>query len=96
MLLTSAAGGSTATGLATGGDSLRHLELWGGIECSVVRIGDEFRNQVLETGHSARLADIDAMAELGIKAVRYPVLWETIAPQAPGELDFSESSESGW
>ena len=65
------------------------LELWGGVECTVVRIGDEFRNQVVETGHSARLSDLDAMAELGVKAVRYPVVWETVAPETPTELDFS-------
>lgn len=65
------------------------IELWGGVECSLVRVGDEFRDQVAETGHLSRLADIDAMAELGIKAVRYPILWETVAPQSPNELDFS-------
>jgi dTDP-4-dehydrorhamnose reductase len=69
------------------------LELWGGLECSVVRIGDEFRNQIVDTGHSARMSDIDAMAELGLKAVRYPILWETIAPQTPSELDFSWHDE---
>ncbi len=65
------------------------IELWGGIECTVVRIGDEFRNQVVETGHSARMADLDAMAELGVKAVRYPIVWETVAPEVPAECDFS-------
>ena len=65
------------------------LELWGGVECTVVRIGDEFRNQVVETGHSARLSDLDAMAELGVKAVRYPIVWETVAPETPTELDFT-------
>ena len=65
------------------------LELWGGVECSVVRIGDEYRNQIIDTGHAARLQDIDAMAELGVKAVRYPILWETVAPESPDELDFS-------
>jgi dTDP-4-dehydrorhamnose reductase len=65
------------------------LELWGGVECTVVRIGDGYRNQVVETGHSSRMADLDAMAELGVKAVRYPILWETVAPQVPTELDFS-------
>jgi dTDP-4-dehydrorhamnose reductase len=64
------------------------LELWGGVECSLVRVGDEFRDQVVETGHSARLSDIDAIAELGIKAVRYPILWESVAPESPTELDF--------
>lgn len=65
------------------------LELWGGVECSLVRIGDDYRNQVVETGHSARLHDIDAIAELGVKAVRYPILWESVAPESPHELDFS-------
>ncbi len=65
------------------------LELWGGLECSVVRLGDEYRNQIVETGHASRMSDIDALADLGIKAVRYPILWETVAPESPGELDFS-------
>jgi dTDP-4-dehydrorhamnose reductase len=65
------------------------LELWGGVECSIVRLGDDYRNQIVETGHSARLSDIDAMADLGIKAVRYPILWESVAPQSPNERDFS-------
>jgi dTDP-4-dehydrorhamnose reductase len=69
--------------------SLPPLELWGGVECTVVRIGDEFRNQVVETGHAARIGDLDAMADLGVKAVRYPIVWETVAPQSPGEFDFS-------
>lgn len=65
------------------------LELWGGVECSIVRVGDDFRDQVVETGHFDRLSDIDAMAALGIKAVRYPILWEQVAPDAPGKLDFA-------
>jgi dTDP-4-dehydrorhamnose reductase len=65
------------------------LELWGGVECTVVRVRDDYRDQVLETGHSKRMADIDAMAELGVKTVRYPIVWETVSPDAPGEHDFS-------
>ena len=65
------------------------LELWGGVECTVVRIGDEFRNQLVDTGHWSRLDDLDAMAEIGVKATRYPIVWETVAPQVPTELDFS-------
>ncbi len=65
------------------------LELWGGVECTVVRIGDKFRNQLIDTGHASRIKDLDAMAELGVKAVRYPILWETVAPQVPTEVDFS-------
>ena len=65
------------------------LELWGGVECTVVRIGEEFRNQLVDTGHASRIADLDSMAELGIKAIRYPIVWETVAPEVPTELDFS-------
>ncbi|HET7710185.1 MAG TPA: family 1 glycosylhydrolase [Sphingomicrobium sp.] len=65
------------------------LELWGGVECTHVRIGDAYRDQLAETGHDARIGDVDAMASIGIKAVRYPILWEKVAPQSPDELDFS-------
>ncbi|MEO7240899.1 MAG: family 1 glycosylhydrolase, partial [Sphingomicrobium sp.] len=65
------------------------LELWGGVECTVVRIGNAYRDQVVETGHASRMADLDAIAELGVKVVRYPILWETVAPEVPTELDFS-------
>ena len=65
------------------------LELWGGVECTVVRIGDEFRSQLHDTGHWSRMSDLDAMAELGVKTVRYPIVWETVAPEVPTELDFS-------
>jgi dTDP-4-dehydrorhamnose reductase len=52
------------------------LELWGGLECTVNRIGDQYFDQVERTGHHDRLADLDAVASLGITRLRYPVLWE--------------------
>ncbi len=65
------------------------LELWGGIECTTVRIGDGWRDQLVETGHWGRPSDIDAIAALGIKAIRYPILWEHVARDGPDALDFS-------
>lgn len=65
------------------------LELWGGIECTVARIQDDFRNQVVETGHAVRIDDLDAIAALGIKTLRYPVIWETIAPDHPDACDWT-------
>lgn len=56
----------------------RELELWGGVECTVARVGDAFRDQVAETGHRDRPGDLDAIAALGIRTLRYPVVWETI------------------
>lgn len=52
------------------------LELWGGIEATVNRVGDEFNDQLKVSGHYRRLDDIDKIAETGIKALRYPILWE--------------------
>ena len=56
------------------------LEIWGGIECTIARIGDRFRDQLCDTGHDRRADDIDAIAALGIRTLRYPVLWEQVAP----------------
>lgn len=64
------------------------LELWGGIECSIVRLQDSFRNQIIETGHAGRISDLDAIAAIGIKTLRYPVLWESIAPDHPDQMDW--------
>ena len=64
------------------------LELWGGVECSTVRIGDEIRDQCRETGHCDRLADLDAIAALGIRTLRYPILWDTVERE-DGSLDFT-------
>src|SRR5215218_1173015 len=64
------------------------IELWGGVECTVARIGNDFRDQSLDTGHTSRIEDLERIADLGIRTVRYPVLWETIAPDAPDRADW--------
>jgi len=67
----------------------QRLELWGGIECTVARITNGFRDQSAETGHRVRPDDIARIAELGIRMLRYPVLWETVLPRSPDRVDFS-------
>jgi dTDP-4-dehydrorhamnose reductase len=69
------------------------LELWGGVECTVVRIGDDYRDQLVETGHSVRLDDLDAIADLGIRTVRYPIVWERVVSGRPDQLDFGWHDE---
>lgn len=69
------------------------LELWGGLECSVARIGNDFRDQFKDTGHYARLSDLDAIAALGIRTLRYPILWESVAPDHPDQCDWSWHDE---
>lgn len=51
-------------------------EIWGGIECTINRIQDNYRDQLALLGHYDRLDDITQIAQLGIKALRYPILWE--------------------
>ncbi len=70
---------------------MNKLELWGGHECTVARVGDEFADQTLLTGHHVRESDIDLFVSLGLNAIRYPVLWERVAPTAPDACDWSWS-----
>ncbi len=56
------------------------MELWGGFECTVNRVGDRYRDQLRLTGHHDRLDDLARAAALGITALRFPVLWERVAP----------------
>lgn len=65
------------------------LELWGGAECTIVRLNDEYRDQTEETGHRHRRGDIDLIAGLGLTTVRFPILWESVAPERPDRLDFA-------
>jgi dTDP-4-dehydrorhamnose reductase len=69
------------------------LELWGGVECTIVRLGDDYRDQRADTGHLQRPDDIDLIAGLGIRTVRYPILWEAIAPDRPDVCDWAWTDE---
>jgi dTDP-4-dehydrorhamnose reductase len=67
------------------------LELWGGIECTVNRVGDRWHDQLRLGGHHDRLDDLDALAAVGLRTVRYPVLWERVAPDEPDRFDWAWS-----
>ena len=71
----------------------KRIELWGGVECTIARIGDSWRDQAAETGHDGRPDDIGLIADLGITTVRYPILWERVAPERPDCLDFGWTDE---
>jgi dTDP-4-dehydrorhamnose reductase len=63
-------------------------EIWGGIECTVNRVGDRHHSQLAANGHLERIeSDLDAFASLGITALRYPALWEQIEDPV-GRRDF--------
>ncbi len=69
------------------------LALWGGIECTVNRVGDLYQDQLCRNGHHDRPEDLDLLAELGIRTLRYPVLWERTAPTHPDELQWAWPDE---
>jgi dTDP-4-dehydrorhamnose reductase len=57
------------------------------VEATVNRVGDRWTDQLRLTGHHDRLDDLDRFAELGLSAIRYPVLWER-TETAPGRFDW--------
>ena len=65
------------------------LAMWGGIECTINRVGDAFFTQLDRSGHLRRDGDLGRFAALGIAALRYPVLWEATAPNGLAAADWS-------
>ena len=68
-------------------------EIWGGIECTINRVRDKFRDQLSLSGHYERCTDIKAFAELGIKKLRYPLLWEKHEAVQGVEIDWTWTSQ---
>jgi dTDP-4-dehydrorhamnose reductase len=60
---------------------LPKLAMWGGVECTVNRVGDRYFDQTARTCHMAHLDDLDRFADLGLQALRVPVLWEHVQPE---------------
>jgi dTDP-4-dehydrorhamnose reductase len=57
---------------------LHDLDLWGGLECTVNRVGDSVFDQIAMSGHEQRINDLDRVAALGLRKLRYPAIWERI------------------
>jgi len=72
---------------------MNELELWGGIESSHCRVGDSYSDQLTRSGHWHRVSDLDALADLGLKTLRYPVLWEHTSPKNPETCDWAWADE---
>jgi len=53
------------------------MELWGGVECTINRVGDRFHDQYARTGHRDRVReDLELFAELGLRTLRTALHWE--------------------
>ena len=68
--------------------SLPTLEMWGGVECTVNRVGDRYFDQIARTCHMSHLDDLDRFADLGLKALRVPVLWEHVQPDSGSDANW--------
>jgi dTDP-4-dehydrorhamnose reductase len=69
------------------------VEVWGGVECTVARVGDTYIDQIRLTGHEDRIEDLERVAALGITRIRYPVLWERVAPDGLDKADWRWTDE---
>ncbi|MBE7940551.1 MULTISPECIES: family 1 glycosylhydrolase [Ramlibacter] len=72
--------------------ALAPLELWAGPECTVNRVGDHWRDQLLANGFHHRIEDLDRLAALGIRQMRFPLLWERTEP-TPGQFQWAWADE---
>jgi dTDP-4-dehydrorhamnose reductase len=63
--------------------------MWAGIECTVNRVGDRYFDQVVRSGHDQRETDLERIAELGVRTLRYPIIWERTAPARLEDADWS-------
>lgn len=68
------------------------LELWAGPECTVNRVGDRFKDQLPASGFAHRLDDLDRLASLGIRRMRFPLVWER-TERSRGAYDWGWSDE---
>ncbi len=69
------------------------IEIWGGIECSINRVNSNYFDQLEYSGHYNREQDLELFAGLGIKKIRYPVLWEKHQPEANTVINWSDSAK---
>jgi dTDP-4-dehydrorhamnose reductase len=69
------------------------LELWAGVESTVNRVGERFFDQLERSGHATRIEDLNLFAGLGVRALRYPVLWERTAPDCLQQIDWTWPDE---
>ncbi len=53
----------------------------------------EYLDQIERTGHAGRVDDLDRFAALGLTALRYPVLWERVAPESLMQPDWGWTDE---
>lgn len=62
-------------------------EIWGGIECTINRVGDEYFDQLNYSNYYLH-PQSEAIADLGIQKLRFPLLWEKLQPLQSQPIDW--------
>lgn len=68
---------------------MQPLQMWAGLECTLNRVGDCYIDQSEKNGHTSRISDLKLFAQLNLKKIRYPCLWERVAPDDLDHCDWS-------
>jgi dTDP-4-dehydrorhamnose reductase len=68
------------------------VEIWAGVECSYNRVGDAYVDQLERTGLYAHPDYLDRVADLGVTAVRFPVLWERYCALGERAWEFTDAA----
>lgn len=69
------------------------VDIWGGIECSYVRVNNAYNDQLEKAKHYQRPDDLKRIADLGIKVLRYPILWERHCPEKHTSISWSYTED---
>lgn len=70
------------------------LELWTGIECSLNPAGKRYHEQVRRSGFTDRSEDLELLAQLGCKTIRYCISWERLARDGTARIDWSATDRA--
>jgi dTDP-4-dehydrorhamnose reductase len=65
--------------------------MWGGMECTINRVGDTYFDQLNESVHYGRDGDIIFFTGLGLRKIRYQVLWQNHQPLKNYLTDWDET-----
>lgn len=65
------------------------LEIWGGIECTINRVNNGYMDQLEISGFYDNPAYLKSIADVGIKTIRFPVLWEKHQPSLDTKINWT-------
>jgi dTDP-4-dehydrorhamnose reductase len=68
------------------------VEVWGGMECTINRVGNKYFDQLEYSGHYERISDLDLVASLGVNMLRYPVIWEKHQMKKDATINWERTS----